>query len=390
MRISFFSEFLLLQEVEEIVIFTAFKKGWGMRFFLGFCLLFVSTFSQATQNQILSTYVLRSPNPALAQILLGRFSVEGRRGGDLEIIVSADQVTELRTLAPQAELVEADRSAAAQARLRQFWSFYAGTSQYHSFDQVQAWMTQKAQEFPSQVQVVDYGLSQEGRPLRALRLNFVAGIDSANPVSKKVALLTAATHGDELITTEVLLGLVDRLLLNRGTDSRLAAILERVDLYVVPVVNPDGFVATSRWDGNQDPNRSYPFPGNKGGNPSPSIQGVIRLFDQIHPVGSIDFHAFGGLIMYPWAYSREVIGEPQHGRFDAVAQSMAATNGYTYGQISRILYAAPGSSADYYFWKNGTLSFGIELGQEKIPAPFEIPQYTEEMAEGSWRFLEAL
>jgi hypothetical protein len=202
-------------------------------------------------------------------------------------------------------------------------------------------------------------------------------------------MLTAATHGDELITTEVLIRLVDKLVAGYGNDKRFTQIIDNHDLYFVPVLNVDGFIATRRFDGNIDPNRSYPYPGHEKVVPTPSIAGIIKLYETIKPLGSIDFHAYGELIMYPWAYTDVPVKDPYLIKFDTLTASMSQTNQYTYGPISEVIYVAPGSSADYYFWKSSSISLGIEIGQSKIPDPAKFPIYVKSQEESTWRFIEA-
>jgi hypothetical protein len=67
---------------------------------------------------------------------------------------------------------------------------------------------------------------------------------------------------------------------------------------------------------------------------------------------------------------------------------MAGHNGYSSGQISRILYVAEGSSADYYFHQNKTLAFGIEIGNSHTPSPSSIPSSIKSQTESTWEFLE--
>ena len=116
----------------------------------------------------------------------------------------------------------------------------------------------------------------------------------------------------------------------------------------------------------------------------------MKLFASLDLKASIDFHAYGELIMYPWAYTHSPISPQDHARFDALTSHMAEANRYTYGPIADVIYLAPGSSADYYYWKKGSLSLGIEMGQDKVPSPSEFPAYFESQEESTWRFLEAI
>jgi hypothetical protein len=345
------------------------------------CLLLFGLNSAHANDEVLSSFQLTSPDELTLQSVQMFFDLEHRRGSSFEVIVPESQKVFFLLLAPTAKLIDADTAASAQAKLKAFRA-RSVIENYHTFDQVQEWMQNLANNYPSMAQLVPYGTSRAGRPLNALRLN-------TNQNTKPVLMITAATHGDELITTEVLIRLVNKLIAEYGHTARFTQLLDSHDIYFVPIVNPDGFTATRRYDGASDPNRSYPYPGRERATPTPSIAGIIRLFELIHPVGSIDFHAYGGMIMYPWAYKSGSVSEPYLSVFDKLTSSMASTNQYAYGPISKVIYIAPGSSADYYHWKSNSISLGIEIGEDKIPDPSKIPRYVQSQEESTWRFIES-
>lgn len=347
-----------------------------MRFIL---LFFALTLTAHAEEDTLSTYELSRPDTKTIEAVGKFYGLEHRRGDDYELVVPAKEAAFFLSLAPRARLKEFDTAAAAQLQLRSFGALAQG---YRSLQEVQSWMQTIAESRPQLASVIEYGKSAAGRPLLALRIN-----EGVEP--KPVLMLTAATHGDELITTEVMMGLVDRLLAGYGSDERFTQMIRRHDLYFVPVVNVDGFVSTRRFDGMADPNRSYPYPGFENAKPTASIAGIIELFEQIKPVGSIDFHAFGEMIMYPWAYTYDHVDSASKARFHKVTSEMATTNRYAYGPIAEVIYVAKGSSADYYFWKSGTQALAIEIGRSKIPNPTQIPAYVESQAESTWRFIES-
>jgi carboxypeptidase T len=202
-------------------------------------------------------------------------------------------------------------------------------------------------------------------------------------------MLTAATHGDEIITTEILLNLVEKLLAGYDVDARLKNIVDKNEVYFIPVVNPDGFTRRQRYEGGRDPNRSYPYPEDESIESTPSIAALRAFFHSRPIVGSIDFHAYGEMIMYPWAYTYDHIEAADKAQFHAVTEHMAKTNGYAYGPISEVIYVAKGSSCDYYYWKKKTKALAIEVGSQKAPPPQQIPAYTLEQTEPTWRFLES-
>ncbi|MGZ3662416.1 MAG: M14 family metallopeptidase, partial [Bdellovibrionota bacterium] len=232
---------------------------------------FVSTLpAYASSSPVLSSYLLSQTDPAHLATLGKLFEIEHIKGGEYEVEIPQDQNALLLSLAPNAVLLEKDISASIRAKLQRF--ALTSAAGYHSFDQVQSWMHTQATANRDLVTVSDYGSSRDGRKLTVLH---IAGPHSAG---KPVVMITAATHGDELITTEVLMNLVDRLVGAYGKEDRLTKIVDSHDLYFVPVVNPDGFSETNRYDGPADPNRSYPYPQHENAVPTPSIAGVMKLF----------------------------------------------------------------------------------------------------------------
>jgi predicted deacylase len=173
------------------------------------------------------------------------------------------------------------------------------------------------------------------------------------------------------------------------SNARFADFIDKRDIYFIPVVNTDGFADVSRYETGRDPNRSYPYPEKPNQSPTPAIGALMKFFMEREIVGSIDFHAYGEMIMYPWAYTSKPVDQDSANRFHLLTGSMASTNHYAFGPISEVIYIAPGSSADYYFWQKGSTSIAIEMGRNKIPRPEQIQAYVDSQAEATWRFLEA-
>ena len=114
----------------------------------------------------------------------------------------------------------------------------------------------------------------------------------------------------------------------------------------------------------------------------------MNFFDAHAIKGSIDFHSFGEMIMYPWAYTYQ--GIPNETPLDQLTTKMASYNGYAHGQISKVIYVAKGSSADYYYWKKKTMALGIEIGSSYAPPTGQIPQMIQDNLESTWTFVEGI
>ncbi len=343
-----------------------------------------------TPNDALSLYRVMNPNEETLATVAKTFEIVKRDGRVYEIIVPQVKSAQFLSLLPHAEVLDLDISASIHAKLQQF--ALESETGYHDFDQVQAWLTAVETAHPQFAKVIRYGSSEQQRPLLALRLSPEINPDINQGITKEphpALMLTAATHGDELITVEVLMELVNQFVNGFGKDPRFTNMLRKHDLYFIPVVNPDGYVRAARYDNGRDPNRSYPYPGDENKKPTASIAAIIEFFKTRQIVGSIDFHASGELVMYPWAYTRNPVDAAASERFRQLTNDMASTNGYTAGPISKVIYVAPGSSADYYFWQKQSISLGIEIGESKVPSPQQFPAYIQSQTESTWRFIES-
>lgn len=305
-----------------------------------------------------------------------------------EVIVPENDLAIFQKLAPGSLLLQDDitaypRKAYSKSRTTENETGY----RYHSFAEVQDILKKMNSDFSEITQLVQYGKTAKNLPLVALRIG--KELSSSNEKSRPRLLFTAATHGDEIITTEVLLSLMNTFLSRAKSEPRFQSMLENFELVFIPVLNPDGFTRQYRYEGNQDPNRSYSFPKDPQRKPTPSIAAEISFVQKYPIAGSIDFHAYSGVIIYPWGYTETPLASAPLKTFHDLSAKMAATNDYHYGSIADIMYIAQGSSCDYFHWTKQSISIGIELGDDKSPDPSEFAKYIQEQEESTWIFIES-
>jgi hypothetical protein len=114
------------------------------------------------------------------------------------------------------------------------------------------------------VEIVEYGQSVEGRPLRAVR------IPALEPGSQAPRVLVCAnTHGPEFIGNRVCVAMLDML---ASDDSPVHRLVRRAELWLAPCLNPDGYARTHARAGigelptlrhnhnGVDLNRNWPLP----------------------------------------------------------------------------------------------------------------------------------
>ena len=206
------------------------------------------------------------------------------------------------------------------------------------------------------VRVVSLGRTPRHRDVWLVRL-----ADPAIPSARTVRLfILCRQHGDEPASTESALNVIHRL--SFGQDPALRAVLARVTLYLVPMVNPDGAEAMTRTNGvGVDLNRDW------GVFTQPETRAVARSVTLINPQVVMDAHNWDGTDPYN-AHCLEVartlgvkatpLGEAGRDlQQDSVAR--LARSGY---QVQSTAYGLDADMrlAHRYFARQGRLSFLVE------------------------------
>jgi len=220
------------------------------------------------------------------------------------------------------------------------------TDGYLSVEQIQAAIAHMAQNCRGIARRFALPHStHEGRACHGLRI----GRGGGRGRSKPAVLFVAGQHAREVVPPDTLVFLARSLCrcYRHGTDlvlgnkrygaDTIRSIVDKVDLHLFPLANPDGRALVMKerggdpdWRKNRrrnngsgdkgvDLNRNYDFLwdsglgtsslyGNeiyKGPEPcsEPEVQNVLHLLDTIrHLVCAVDVHSYGELVMHPWGH----------------------------------------------------------------------------------------
>lgn len=264
--------------------------------------------------------------------------------------------------------------------------------QFYSYKEVVAELLNLEQSYPNIVQVVDIGDSLQGRDIYAIKLsdNVTQDEDEAEVV------FLGCHHAREWIAVDVPIRIARRLAMNYASDTQIRSLLDRSEVWIVPIVNPDGLEYSiyyyRYWRKNRrrnadgtfgvDLNRNYSFQwgyDNIGSSPHPdsgTYRGtgpfsepetrVVRDFVQAHEFQAlISFHNYSQIILYPWGYIKAL--HPEDDRLEYLARGMvdrmAQVNGriYEYGPAGYALYTTNGDTTDWALGEEGIPAFTIEL-----------------------------
>ncbi|MEI6308640.1 MAG: M14 family zinc carboxypeptidase [bacterium] len=256
------------------------------------------------------------------------------------------------------------------------------------------------------------GSSIEQRPIWAL------GIGSQTP--QKEALIVGLTHGCEWLGGELSLALANALLNPLPEDKEMVAkALLHTAVWIVPVLNPDGYVLSGEGDLDRagdwrknvrllgdppfdpardgvDLNRNCPvqwegaadgvgvpfgdssYPG-KAPFSEPETQ-ALRDFATTHRFFlSVSLHSYGDLLYFPWGFTEEQA--PDFEAFASLAEGIADRSkvevsfdfpsGYT-----------PGNLDDYLYGEFGTYAFTMEVGDGSLTSNEMLPSLMAEKLPG--------
>jgi len=398
-----------------------------------------STVSYAGQQVIRLTARNQEDVDLLLQLYVDVWDCFGPGIGTLEARVTPEQLKALADRGIPFEIlvsdlqsvVDAEREGIARAQESAngdwFQSFKRG-------NEINDYLDALAAQFPDLTETSVIGPSLEGRDIRMIR---ITGPDTEeNPRDARPAFVIEGTqHAREWIAPMTVMFAVDSLVRQFNSDDRIQAVVNGVDFYFVPVVNPDGYEFTwssdRYWRKNRRSNGGFCFGqpsfgvdlnrnwsvgwgGNNGSSPDPCsdvYRGtdpwsepevvVVRDFTELvyGRVGGLgaylDFHSFGELVLSPWMYTLTAPPDADflNGVGQLISDAIFSVHGMRYraGQGSHTLYIAAGVAQDWAYGELGSAAWGIELrGGDFVIPPNQIVPTGEENLEGILQLCEAL
>jgi hypothetical protein len=123
---------------------------------------------------------------------------------------------------------------------------------YHTLAEVKSELDAAATAHPDLARLSSLGKTCEGRDIWAIR------IGSAPDGQRPAFLFTGATHAREWISIEVSMEIVKHLVQGYSTDPDVKKLVDEREVWVIPVVNPDGVYYSQTeyklWRKNRRPN----------------------------------------------------------------------------------------------------------------------------------------
>lgn len=124
---------------------------------------------------------------------------------------------------------------------------------YHDYGATKKMLNDFHQQYPQLTDVFTIGKSVLEREIYAIKIT-----NKINSSDKYACLIDGCIHGNEWESAEACLYLAEYLLMNFDANKSVSNILNSSIIYLVPMVNPDGREADTRWNENGiDLNRNF-------------------------------------------------------------------------------------------------------------------------------------
>jgi hypothetical protein len=298
-----------------------------------------------------------------------------------------------------------------QALLLSFMPFVSFSSQpeetraephYHTYEEMTTEILEIAQENSSLVMVENLTTTYEGKTVWAVKISDSPQInDSTEPD----ILFMAGHRANSLISVEIAMYLINHLTSNYGIDGSITELINTREIWIIPMVNPDGheYVSneTANWEknrrNNQDEtfgvnlNRNYGYEWGEDEHTSsdsvsqnyhgtgvfsePETLAIKNLVQSQDFVFSLAFSSNGEMITYPWGHTNSSTSADE--LLSEIANDMAMYNGYSTMQSSQF-EKNRGNADDWLYSEADVLPFTIYAGDEDIPQEGEIESIASE------------
>lgn len=345
-----------------------------------------------------------------------------RVGGPVDYRVEPDRVKDLEASGLRYVVLNENLQASIDAERASLAERGTGWfSNYKQYSEIDAYLTQLVGENPAIASRFILGTNSiEGRQIYGIRISG----PGAGP--KPAFVVEGTQHAREWVAAMVPMYLADQLVQLYTSDASIRDIVDRSEIYIIPVANPDGYVyswaspSNRLWRKNRRPNaggsfgvdnnRNWGFQwGGSGASTTPSndtYRGTgpfsepetqaLRDFIISKPNtrAHLDWHSYSQLVMWPWGYTTALAPDnTQMNRFGQGMRSaiLAATNvPYTAGPTGPTLYLAAGNANDWVYGAQNVFSYVIELRDTgatgfQLPAAQILPTAQENFA--AWKTL---
>lgn len=258
--------------------------------------------------------------------------------------------------------------------------------------------------YPSICKRLQIGTSAQGRPMWALKITDNVDIEEAEPEVKFISTI----HGDEVTGMEMEMFMIENILKGyEANNDTMRFIVDNTELYVMPLMNPDGNANNSRYNAyGYDLNRNFPEGtaydlDSVNVTALPEIAAMINWTKEHNFIMSTNFH--GGALVANYLYDIDFgvsnfsyAACPDDPHVSWLAYNYSVRNSPMYnGPFTEGItngsewYQITGGMQDWNYRYHNCLDITLEISNTKWPSYTYIPGFWRDNREAMFWYLSA-
>lgn len=342
-----------------LIIETNMRESKKTFFIIFFILVLISFHSNLHAAEIFEAAVFTQNQSDIENLYNSGITITTRRGNTFFITTTMEKLDQLDEMGLQFELLVKEK---------------ASLDGYHSYESIISELETYHFVYPELTHLIHMATTSTGRKVMALKISD----NASNSEPESAFLFEFNIHGDEKISAEVGICLIRELLEQYDNDSEIQKIVDEHEIFIVPLLNPDGHVFNTRSNANHiDLNRNFGWWwDNSTGSPASQIEvkQIMQLAFDENFLFAISFHSGAQLVNYP--FDSTPMRAPDDDLFQLISSDYGdiagypITNGWDW-------YKAMGISEESYYGSNGTLAVIVELSNIKTPSSSRIPEFCQ-------------
>ena len=271
---------------------------------------------------------------------------------------------------------------------------------YHTYEELVAELQDVAADYPAICKLVSVGQSVQGRELWFMKISDQVETEEDEPEFSYISTM----HGNEPVGMELCLNLIRLLVETYESAPSIARLVDEMEIWIMPLMNPDGYVAQSRYNAQwYDLNREFPDrvddPVNSPDGRPPEVRHIMNWGFAHSPVLAANLHGGAEVVNYPYDSDPDPMADYSASPDDAlfIQQSL------TYASLNPLLrdsvvfpggitngvawYQAKGGMQDWHYVWLGCNHVTIELEKDKWPDYSEISSIWEDNREAMLAYM---
>jgi subtilisin-like proprotein convertase family protein len=272
---------------------------------------------------------------------------------------------------------------------------------YHTYEELTADLDSIASAHPTLCRLDSIGTGADpdsSRILWFMKISDNVNLEEDEPEFKYISTM----HGDEPVGTEMCLYLIQYLMDNYGTDSLATFLVDETEIWIMPLMNPDGNALIRRGNANGvDLNRNFPDfvvgPPNDTTGLEPETQAIMLWEEEQTSILSANFHTGALVVNYPWDSTWDY--NPDDNLFHDISLTYSSTNlpmwnnpypSYADSGVIRGVewYLIHGGMQDWNYYWMGCNGVTIELSYpDKWPSASTLPDFWDDNRESMLNYM---